>query len=90
MTEIEERYFFYETQIVISNDNRLYAWRTRSLLHDPAQCVGQRDRNAMFWECVTYSGVGTLVPISGNMNSESEKYIGTLDQNLCPSCFAKC
>lgn len=56
-----------------------------------AYCMTRpRDRNAMFWGCVTYSGVGTLVPISGNMNSESEKYIGTLDQNLCPSCFAKC
>jgi hypothetical protein len=37
---------------------------------------------AMFWGCVTYSGVGTLLPISGNMNSE--KYIETLDENLRP------
>jgi hypothetical protein len=31
---------------------------------------------------VTYLGVGTLVPITGNMNSE--KYINTLDQYLWP------
>jgi hypothetical protein len=36
----------------------------------------------MFWVCVTYSGVGTLVPITGNMNSE--KYINTLDEFLWP------
>jgi RsiW-degrading membrane proteinase PrsW (M82 family) len=31
---------------------------------------------------VTYLGVGTLVPITGNMNSE--KYINTLDEFLWP------
>ena len=36
----------------------------------------------MFWGCLTYSGVGTLVPITGNMNSE--KYINTLDEFLWP------
>lgn len=39
--------------------------------------VGQHGRNVrisvFFWECVTYSGVGTLVPLSGNINAE--KYI---------------
>lgn len=57
------------------------------------QCVGQRVTAMPCFVDVlhsTYTVVGTLVPISGNMNSESEKYIGTLDQNLCPSCFAKC
>jgi hypothetical protein len=45
-----------------------------------AGVVGQHDRNArisaMFWECVTNSRVGILVPISGNMNSE--KYIESM------------
>jgi len=36
----------------------------------------------MFWGCVTYSGVGTLVPITENMISE--KYINTLDEFLWP------
>lgn len=53
------------------------------------ECVGQQGRNVrisdMFWGCVTYSGVGTLVPIAGNMNLE--KYIETLDQNLWSVIF---
>ena len=77
--------FSDETQIVISNENRLYVWRTQDEAYRP-ECVGQHGRNvrisAMFWGCVTYSGVGTLVPVSGNMNSE--KYIETLDENLWP------
>jgi hypothetical protein len=36
----------------------------------------------MFWVHVTYSGVGKLLPITGNMNSE--KYINTLDEFLWP------
>ena len=36
----------------------------------------------MFWGCITYNGVGTIIPINGNMNSV--KYIGTLDNHLWP------
>ena len=77
--------FSDETQVVISKENRLYVWRTADEAYRPA-CVGEHGRNvrisAMFWVCVTYSGVGTLVPITGNMNSE--KYINTLDEFLWP------
>jgi hypothetical protein len=31
----------------------------------------------MFWGCITYYGVGTLVAIDGNMNTD--KYISVLD-----------
>ena len=34
----------------------------------------------MFWGCITYNGVGTIIPINGNMNSV--KYIETLDNHL--------
>jgi hypothetical protein len=34
----------------------------------------------MFWGCITYYGVGTLVAIDGNMNTD--KYISVLDDNL--------
>lgn len=48
------------------------------------ECVGQHGPNvrisAMFWGWVTYSGVGTLVPIK-NENMNSEKNIETLDKN---------
>jgi hypothetical protein len=36
----------------------------------------------MFWGCITYYGVGTLVAIDGNMNTD--KYISILDDNLWP------
>jgi hypothetical protein len=36
----------------------------------------------MFWGCITYNGVGTIIPINGNMNSV--KYIETLDNHLWP------
>jgi hypothetical protein len=65
--------FSDETQVVISKEICLYVWRTGDEAYRPA-CVGQHGRNmrisAMFWVCVTYSGVGTLVSITGNMNSE--------------------
>lgn len=36
----------------------------------------------MFWGCITYDGVGTLVAVDGNINSE--KYTTILDENLWP------
>jgi hypothetical protein len=36
----------------------------------------------MLWGCITYYGVGTLVAIDGNMNTD--KYISVLDDNLWP------
>ena len=53
------------------------------------QCLGQygdQDRQSavsvLFWGCITYRGVGQLVPVEGNMNSE--KYINVLDECLWP------
>jgi hypothetical protein len=34
----------------------------------------------MFWGCIAYNGVGTIIHINGNMNSV--KYIEPLDNNL--------
>ena len=34
----------------------------------------------MFWSSVSYYGVGTLVPIEGNINSQ--KYVEVLESNL--------
>ena len=36
----------------------------------------------MFWGCITYDGVGTLVPVNGNINSQ--KYVDILKDNLWP------
>ena len=36
----------------------------------------------MFWGCITYDGIGVLVPVDGNLNSV--KYIELLDNHLWP------
>ena len=38
--------------------------------------------SVMYWGCILYYGVCTLVPVEGNMNTE--QYISTLDDNLWP------
>jgi hypothetical protein len=38
--------------------------------------------SVMFWGCIFYYGVGTLVPAEGNMNTE--RHISVLDDNLLP------
>ena len=54
-----------------------------------SQCLGQygdQDRQSVvsvvFWGCIAYKGVGKLVPVEGNMNSE--KNINVLDECLWP------
>lgn len=53
------------------------------------ECVCLRDdwetycrASVMFWGCIFYYGVGTLVPAEGNMNTE--RHISVLDDNLLP------
>ena len=67
---------------------RKYVWRRSHETFMP-QCLGQygdQDRQSavsvLFWGCITYKGVGKLVPVEGNMNSE--KYINVLDECLWP------
>lgn len=79
LTDIGEKEFFSnETYIiVISNENRLYVCKTQDLAYRP-ESIGQHGHNVrvrfVCWRCVTYSeGVGTLVPISENVNFK--KYI---------------
>lgn len=52
-------------------------------------CLGEQDdtnprvkSSVLFCGCITYNGVGTLVPVTGNINSE--KYIEIFDTNLRP------
>lgn len=78
-TDIGDKVFFSnETYIiVISNENRFYICKTQDLAYRP-ECIGQLGHTVrvsfMFWGSVTYSGgMGTLVPISGNVNFK--KYI---------------
>jgi hypothetical protein len=53
----------------------IYVWRRSHETFMP-QCLGQygdQDRpsavSVLFWGCITYKGVGKLVPVEGNMNS---------------------
>jgi len=48
-------------------------------------CLGggkQRKLSVMFWGCVTYKGVGNLVPVDGNI--DSHKYVTILEISLWP------
>ena len=81
--------FSDESQIIIGTDNRVSVWRKEGEQWLP-QCLGIRSSHArpqgkvslMVWGCLTYFGVGTLVAIDGNMNSD--KYTTVLDDHLFP------
>jgi hypothetical protein len=67
-------------------NGKVYVWRKPDERFRP-DCLGQLDDfettcRVMFWGCITYYGVGTLVAIDGNMNTD--KYISILDDNLWP------
>ena len=77
--------FSDETQMVIGKDKRVYVWRKNEEKWKP-RCLGvYQDKtvpqlSVMFWGCICFEGVGTLVPVEGNINSA--KYIEILDANL--------
>jgi hypothetical protein len=80
--------FSDETKVMIGADKKIYVWRRCNERVYP-ECTGimcdrekQGTISAMFWCCITYNGVGTIIPINGNMNSV--KYIETLDNYLWP------
>ncbi|PJE77336.1 hypothetical protein CI610_03746 [invertebrate metagenome] len=80
--------FSDETKIEIGADRKVFVWRQNNERLHP-DCVGvvkNPARNVrfsvMFWGCITYFGVGTIIPVDGNINSR--KYISILDENLWP------
>lgn len=80
--------FSDETQVVLGKDRKVYIWRKDNEKWLP-RCLGEHSdpnpqvqTSVMFWGCVTYDGVGTLVPVDGNINSQ--KYTDILDDNLWP------
>jgi hypothetical protein len=61
-------------------------WRTPKEKWRP-ECLGLRficnggvRISVSFWGCICYSGVGTITPFDGNLNTE--KYISLLENNL--------
>ena len=77
--------FSDETQVVIGQNNSVSLWRKSSEKWKP-YCLNQRKTaskvSCMFWGCITYDGIGVLVPVDGNLNST--KYIELLDNSLWP------
>lgn len=77
--------FSDEMMIVLKPDGCLKVWRRSCEVWRP-ECLGyvavtpSTTIKLMVWGSLTYYGVGTLVTVNGNMNSE--KYIETLDDNL--------
>ena len=71
---------------MLGRNGKVYVWRKPDERFRP-DCLGQLDdfettcrASVMFWGCITYYGVGTLVAIDGNMNTD--KYISVLDDNI--------
>ena len=77
--------FSDETQVVLDHSRNVYVWRKPHKIWLP-DCLGKRGGrpriSAMFWGCITYDGVGILVPVDGNI--DSQKYTQILDANLLP------
>ena len=78
--------FSDETKIMLGRNGKVYVLRKPDERFRP-DCLGQLDDfettcHVMFWGCITYYGVGTLVAIDGNMNTD--KCISVLDDNLWP------
>ena len=76
--------FSDESQVVIGENHRIYVWRTPSEAYLPECMCPQRQRRVavMVWGCITYSGVGTLCMVEGNINAQ--KYIDIIDEHLWP------
>ena len=80
--------FSDETQVVIGKNKKRYMWRRShetvmlQWLGQYCDKYGQSALFVLFWGCITYKGVGKLVPVEGNMNSE--KHINVLDESLWP------
>jgi hypothetical protein len=62
--------FSDETKVVIGTERKMYAWRRCNERLYP-ECTGimsdgekQGTISAMFWGCITYNGVGTIIHIN--------------------------
>jgi len=80
--------FSDETKIVVGTNRKVYVWRNNEERLRP-ECLGVQPHSehparasTMFWGCICYHGVGTLTPVTGNINTD--KYISMLDDNVWP------
>jgi hypothetical protein len=68
-TMVKNHFFSDETQVVNGKNKKIYVWRRSHVTFMP-QCLGQygdEDRQSvvsvLFWGCITYKGVGKLIPV---------------------------
>lgn len=84
---IGKRFFFSdETQICIGKHSKVHVWGKDDEKWFES-CLGEKNDkttgpvvSVMFWGCITFDGVGTFVPVNGNINSQ--KYTDILEDNL--------
>lgn len=80
-----KKYIFSdESQIVIGTDNRVYVWRKDAEANSPHLICppSKRKVTLMIWGCMCFDGMGTIVPVEGNINAL--KYLEIVDNNLWP------
>jgi len=76
--------FSDECKVEIGLDKRVFVWRKVGEEWSP-QCVAPPPRkriSVMIWGCITFSGVGTVDFVEGNINAE--RYTDILEDNLWP------
>ena len=77
--------FSDETQVVIWQNNSVSVWRkNRPRSGSPTAWTNEKGQwsELHVWGCITYDGIGAIVPVDGNLNST--KYIELLDNSLWP------
>lgn len=79
-------FFSDETQICIGKHSKVHVWGKDDEKWFES-CLGEKNDkttgpvvSVMFWGCITFDGVGTFVPVNGNINSQ--KYTDIPEDNL--------
>ena len=76
--------FTDETAIAINDARPLYVRKRQNEVVSDRHTITHRPfvKRVMTWSCVSYYGIGELVPIDGTMTAQ--KYIHTLESHLIP------
>lgn len=77
--------FSNESKIMIGHDQQIHFWckRTEGSRPDLVQPRTSQTRyKVMIGGCISWDGIGTIIPVNGNINVE--KYQDILEENLWP------
>ena len=66
-----------ESQIVAGSSNRINVWRKGDEVNRPDLVCrpSQRKVSVMIWGCLSFSGIGTLTDVKGNINSQIYTFV---------------